>query len=222
MKGLFTNIPGGSAVAADFSGTDLSTTGTVQSFNQGPIITEALAEYTKQAGASATVNHKLGETGSVFIPTGCKDEASAKKCKVMISFHGCGDRGASETAYWRRAAENNNVIIIGPSIVGGCWDGGECYTDARFCQTKFGIQQIFIRKLIEKAGQSKDASRSMLLSSMTGYVAPSTTPTFVPFVRGPMPSIGKPGATEDKSAGDKSADDKTAGKKDTTGWKQDA
>ena len=208
MKGLFTNIPGGSAVAADFSTTDFATTGTVQSFNQEPIITEALAEYTKQTGASATVNHKLSATGSIFIPTGCKDEASAKKCKLFIAFHGCGGTGDYETGYWKRAAENNNVIVIAPSVGGQCWDANECYTDARFCQTKYGIQQIFVKKLIEKAGQSKDAVRSMLLSSITGYSAPSTTPVFVPFVRGPMPSAGK----EDKSDGKTDAKSKATGK----------
>jgi poly(3-hydroxybutyrate) depolymerase len=75
----------------------------------------------------------LSATGSIFTPTGCKDEAGAKKCKMMVLFHGCGGNGSYETGYWRRAAENNNVILIAPSVQGQCWDANECYTDARFC-----------------------------------------------------------------------------------------
>jgi len=51
-----------------------------------------LQEYSKVDGGDINVEHKLEETGYLYIPNACKD--GTKRCKFMIVSHGAG--GQSE------------------------------------------------------------------------------------------------------------------------------
>lgn len=94
INGLYSNIPGAAMKTSDFIMTDdpaWKTKGEWNDFDQQPFIEEALDEYSKISGQDPSfVDHRLMEGGSYFVPSGCKQENSTTKCKVMILLHGCG------------------------------------------------------------------------------------------------------------------------------------
>jgi poly(3-hydroxybutyrate) depolymerase len=77
----------------------------------GELISFDQSEFNKAAGAFG-----LGETGYVFVPTGCREGG----CRLHIAFHGCKqsadyiDTKFVKDAGYNRWAESNRIVVLYP------------------------------------------------------------------------------------------------------------
>lgn len=103
--------------------------------------------------------HSLGDTGYVYVPTACQQQAN---CSLHLEFHGCqqtiadlGTKYVTETGLndW---AESNNIIVVYPQVKKsdflpsnpeGCWDWwGYAGPDYAY---KTGYQMAFAHKIVD-------------------------------------------------------------------------
>lgn len=103
-------------------------------------------------------DYSMGDSGYVYVPSGCK--SGKNTCKLHVAYHGClqgkyllKDKFARHTGY-NEVGELNNIIIIYPQAIAiidnpmGCWDWWG-YT-AKFYPTKVAVQPLAVYQMIKK------------------------------------------------------------------------
>ena len=86
--------------------------GVLSSFDQTPFIQSAVEEHSRVEGGSANVDHRLGDTGYIYVPEFCKDGKNS--CKLAIVSHGAGGKASHFAQVFGPHAPNYDIVMVFP------------------------------------------------------------------------------------------------------------